>query len=238
MTQLAVSGASGKTGWRVVEEALQRGQSVRAIVRPASVLPPALAQAEQEGRLEVRRLELDSAEALLHALQGCTALVIATGARPSINLAGPLQVDAWGVQVQVQACRSLGLKRVVLVSSLCAGRWLHPLNLFGLILVWKRLGERCLEQSGLDWTVIRPGGLSEDDSRSAKEGVLVTDADQQQSNSIPRRLVAQVCLDALEQPQACGRILEITSSPAQPQQTLGQCLDQIPSRSQITPRFS
>ena len=85
MTQLAVSGAYGKTGWRVVEEALQRGQAVRAIVRPASVLPPALAQAEQEGRLEVRRLELDSAEALLHALQGCTELVIATGARPSIN---------------------------------------------------------------------------------------------------------------------------------------------------------
>ena len=46
MTQLAVSGASGKTGWRVVDEALKRGQSVRAIVRPGSVLPPALAQAE------------------------------------------------------------------------------------------------------------------------------------------------------------------------------------------------
>ena len=56
----------------------------------------------------------------------------------------------------------------------------------------------------------------------------MTDADQQQSNSIPRRLVAQVCLDALEQPQACGRILEITSSPALPQQPLGQWLDQNP----------
>ena len=55
----------------------------------------------------MRRLELDTVEALLHALQGCTALVIATGARPSINLAGPLQVDAWGVQAQVPACRSL-----------------------------------------------------------------------------------------------------------------------------------
>ena len=161
MTQLAVSGASGKTGWRVVDEALKRGQSVRGIVRPGSELPSALAQAEKEGLLEVLRLELDTAEAVLHALQGCTALVIATGARPSINLAGPLQVDAWGVKAQAQACRSLGLKRVVLVSSLCAGRWLHPLNLFGLILIWKRAGERCLERSGLDWTVIRPGGLSE-----------------------------------------------------------------------------
>ena len=226
MDQLAVTGASGKTGWRVVDEALKRGRSVKAIVRPASVLPPALVQAEQEGRLDVHRLELHTAEALLHALQGCTALVIATGARPSINLAGPLQVDAWGVQAQVQACRSLGLRRVLLVSSLCAGRWWHPLNLFGLILIWKRVGERCLERSGLDWIVIRPGGLSEDDSRCDQEGVLVTEADQQQSNSIPRRLVAQVCLDALDQPRACGRILEITSSPTQPQQLLGQWLDQ------------
>jgi hypothetical protein len=40
--------------------------------------------------------------------------------------------------------RAVGLKRVALVSSLCAGRWQHPLNLFGLILVWKRLSERWL----------------------------------------------------------------------------------------------
>jgi uncharacterized protein YbjT (DUF2867 family) len=104
---------------------------------------------------------------------------------------------------------------VVLVSSLCAGRWQHPLNLFGLILVWKRLGERWLEQSGLDWTVVRPGGLSEDDSRSDREGVVFSGPDQQESNSIPRRLVARVCLDALSTPAAIGRIIEITSSPEQ-----------------------
>ena len=58
---------------------------------------------------------------------------------------GPLQVDAWGASTGA-GCRALGVRRVVL-SSLCAGRWLHPLNLFGLILVWKRVGERCLERS-------------------------------------------------------------------------------------------
>ena len=198
--RLAVTGASGKTGWRVVDEALQRGLPVRAIVRPHSVLPPSLAKAEQQGDLEVKRLELQTAEALHHALSGCTALVIATGARPSINLAGPLQVDAFGVRAQLSACKAVGLQRVVLVSSLCAGRWRHPLNLFGLILVWKRLGERWLETSGLDWTVVRPGGLSEDDSRSGQEGIVFSAADQQQSSSIPRRLVAQVCLDALAEP--------------------------------------
>ena len=225
MKRLAVSGASGKTGWRVVDEALQRGLTVRAIVRPESTLPPALAAAEREQRLEVHRLDLNSGEALLHALKGCTALVIATGARPSINLAGPLQVDAAGVQAQIQACRAVGLQRVVLVSSLCAGRWLHPLNLFGLILVWKRLGERWLERSGLDWTVVRPGGLSEDDARAEAEGVVFSAADQQQSNSIPRRLVARVCLEALEVAAASGRIIEITSAADQPARSLQQWLE-------------
>ena len=227
MKRLAVSGASGKTGWRIVDEALQRGIPVRAIIRPTSQLPPALLQAEQAGNLEVHRLDFNSLECLLHALQGCTGLVIATGARPSINLAGPLQVDAVGVQSQVQACCSLGVRRVVLVSSLCAGRWFHPLNLFGLILVWKRVGERWLEQSGLDWTIVRPGGLSEDDSRASGEGVLFSSADQQQSQSIPRRLVAQVCIDALEEPSACGQIIEITSSAEQPQQSLAHWLAQV-----------
>jgi len=215
MSLVAVTGASGKTGWRVVDEALKRGLAVRAIVRPGSVLPAALAEAEQQGRLDMRRLDLSATEALHAALSGCDFLV----------MAGPLKVDAFGVRDQIRACQAVGLKRVVLVSSLCAGRWQHPLNLFGLILVWKRLGERWLEESGLDWTVVRPGGLSEDDSRSEREGVVYSGPNQQESNSLPRRLVARVCLEALESPAASGRIIEITSSPTQQPQALNQWLE-------------
>ena len=146
--------------------------------------------------------------------------MIATGARPSIDLAGPLKVDALAMRDQIAACKAVGLQRVVLVSSLCAGRWLHPLNLFGLILVWKRLGEQWLEQSGLAWTIVRPGGLSEDDSRAEREGIVYTDADQQESNSIPRRLVARICLDALATPTSIGHIIEVTSSSEQPSLSL------------------
>ncbi len=218
---LAITGASGKTGWRIADEALRRGLRVRAILRPGSVLPSALDGRDQ---LELVRLELGDAAGLQAALRGCDALVIATGARPSIDLAGPLKVDALAIRDQIAACKSAGLQRVVLVSSLCAGRWLHPLNLFGLILVWKRLGEQWLEQSGLAWTIVRPGGLSEDDSRAEREGVVFTRADQQESNSIPRRLVARVCLEALETEDSVGQIIEITSDPAQAGSTLGQWL--------------
>ncbi|MGB5135321.1 MAG: SDR family oxidoreductase [Prochlorococcaceae cyanobacterium] len=222
MTTIAVSGASGKTGWRVVQEALRQGHTVRALVRPGSELPDGLNGAE------VIRLELGQQEALEQALRGCDALVIATGARPSVDLSGPMQVDAFGVRSQIRACQAVGLKRVVLVSSLCAGRWIHPLNLFGLILVWKRVGERWLEQSGLEWTVIRPGGLSEREEGlepgQEREGVVFSGPDQQDSSSIPRRLVARVCVEALEDPRACGRIIEITSSAGRPPSNLGAWL--------------
>ena len=152
------------------------------------------------------------------------ALVIATGARPSIDLTGPMRVDAWGVQRQVDSCLRVGVRRVVLVSSLCSGRWRHPLNLFGLILVWKRIGEKSLESSGLDWTVIRPGGLSEREEGIDAEGIVYSQADQQESNSIPRRLVARCCVDALHTPASIGQVIEVTSAADQPQISLDQAL--------------
>ena len=215
---IAVSGASGKTGFRIAEEILAAGDQARLLLRPESTIPVSLEACEQH------RLNLMDADALDASLRGVDALVIATGARPSVDLTGPMKVDAWGVKRQVESCQRVGVKRVVLVSSLCAGHWRHMLNLFGLILVWKRVGEQALEASGLDWTVIRPGGLSEREEGLEQEGVLWTGADQQTSNSIPRRLVARCCLEAVNTPDSIGMILEITSSSEQPVQSLKQAM--------------
>ena len=204
---IAISGASGKTGYRVAEEVLRSGDQPRLLLQQCSLLPEHLRHCDQ------RRLRLGDAHALDGALHGVDALVIATGARPSVDLSGPMRVDAWGVEQQVRSCERVGVRRVVLVSSLCAGRWLHPLNLFGLILVWKRLGEEALERSSLDWTVIRPGGLSEREQDLDGAGIRYSAANQQESDSIPRRLVARCCLEALTTPASVGRIIEITSSP-------------------------
>jgi uncharacterized protein YbjT (DUF2867 family) len=203
---VAVSGASGRTGFRVAEEVVRAGGQARLLLRPASTLPESLEACEQY------RLDLTDDASLDQALRDVDSLVIATGARPSIDLSGPMRVDAWGVKRQVESCSRVGVSRVVLVSSLCAGRWRHPLNLFGLILVWKRVGEGSLETSGLDWTVIRPGGLSEREQDLEREAIRWSGPDQQESDSIPRRLVARCCVEALQTPASIGRIVEITSS--------------------------
>ena len=220
---IAISGASGKTGFRIAEEALAAGDQPRLLLRADSQIPASLEGCEQH------RLSLMDSSSLDRALRGADALVIATGARPSVDLTGPMRVDAWGVQRQLESCQRVGLRRVVLVSSLCSGRWRHPLNLFGLILVWKRVGERSLERSGLDWTVIRPGGLSEREESLENEGVVWTGPDQQESQSIPRRLVARCCLEALDAPGAIGRILEVTSNAGQTVQPLSKAMLSIDS---------
>ena len=221
---VAISGASGRTGYRIAEELLAAHQPVRLLLRPTSVLPSSLQSSD------CRRLDMGDDQVLDSALVDCSALVIATGARPSIDLSGPARIDAFGVQRQVQAARRAGIRRVLLVSSLCAGRWRHPLNLFGLILIWKRIGERAHETSGLDWTVIRPGGLSEREEDLDAEGIVYTMADQQESQSIPRRLVARCCVEALSTPESIGRIIEITSSSKQTPVSLAETLAQWPQR--------
>ena len=220
---IAISGASGKTGFRIAEELMAYGDRPRLLLRSESVIPDTLSKAEQV------RLSLQDPSALDSALKGVDALVIATGARPSIDLLGPMRVDAWGVRSQVESCLRVGVSRVILVSSLCAGRWRHPLNLFGLILVWKRIGEQALQNSGLDWTVIRPGGLSEREPSLKEEGVYWSGPNQQEKDSIPRRLVARCCVEALNTPASIGRILEVTSSASRPVISLPDALLSIDS---------
>ena len=204
--KIAISGASGKTGYRIAEEALKVGLDVRLLVRTNSQIPDNLSN------LEKAIISLTDKTSLDKGIEGCDALIIATGAKPSIDLTGPARVDAFGVQNQVESAKRVGAKRLILVSSLCAGRWFHPLNLFGLILVWKRIGEKHLETSNLDWTVIRPGGLNEREDDLTNEAVVFTGPDIQEEAYIPRRLLAKCCIEALNTPSSIGKILEITSN--------------------------
>ena len=85
--KLAITGASGKTGFRVAEEAISAGYEVRLIVRSQSEIPESIQGCERYVLSDTNGTTLD------YALKGCESLVIATGARPSIDLTGPAKVD-------------------------------------------------------------------------------------------------------------------------------------------------
>ena len=203
--KIAITGASGKTGYRIAEEAVKKGFKVRQIIRKNSKVSEGLKS------LETYRVSLDNKEELDKALANIDTLVIATGARASLDLTAPAKVDALGVFRQLESCKRLGIKRVILVSSLCSGKIFHPLNLFGLILIWKKIGENFLRNSNFEWTIIRPGGLKENEDIKS-ENLNYSKEDTQIKGSIPRRLVAKCCMDSLKNKDSINKIIEVTSS--------------------------
>ncbi|OLP17390.1 epimerase [Leptolyngbya sp. 'hensonii'] len=207
-----VAGATGETGRRIVAELVQRQIPVRALVRnleQARLLLPAEAELVQGDVLHL--------ESLNAALGDCNVVLCAIGARPSLDPTGPYKVDFEGTKNLIDVSKARGIKQFVLVTSLCVSQIFHPLNLFWLILIWKKQAEEYLKKSDLTFTIVRPGGLKNEDNDWP---ILMGAADSLSEGSISRTKVAQVCVEALVQPTARNRIVEIVATAEAPQKSL------------------
>ena len=198
-----VAGATGETGRRIVQALVNANIPVRAMVRnletAQTILPP---------EAELVLGDVLKAESLPEALGDCTVVLSATGARPSLNPTGPYEVDYQGTKNLIEVAKEKNIEQFVMVSSLCVSKFFHPLNLFWLVLFWKKQAESDLQNSGLTYTIVRPGGLRNEDTPDA---VVMSKADTLFDGSIPRTKVAQVCVQALQQPQARNKIVEIVA---------------------------
>lgn len=214
-----VAGATGETGRRIVQELVKRNIPVRALVRnletAKEILPP---------QAELIVGDVLKPESLRAAIADCTVILSATGAKPSLDPTGPYKVDYEGTKNLVDVAKSKGIEHFVMVSSLCVSQFFHPLNLFWLILVWKKQAEEYLTQSGLTYTIVRPGGLKNEDN---PDPVVMSSADTLFDGSIPRTKVAQVCVEALSQSEARNKIVEVVAKPEVPDQSWDQLFAKV-----------
>lgn len=200
-----VAGATGETGRRIIQELVSRNIAVRAFVRDeqkAKTILPA--------DIELVIGDVLAPDSLATAIGDSTVVICATGATPSFNPTEPYKVDFEGTKNLVDAAKVKGIENFVLVSSLCVSQLFHPLNLFWLILVWKKQAEEYLQKSGLTYTIVRPGGLRNEDN---SDNIVMQSADTLFENSIPRQKVAQVCVEALFETAAQNKIVEIVAKP-------------------------
>ena len=214
-----VAGATGRTGRRVVNELVQRNIPVRAMVRNLEA-----AKALFPVGVELVVGDVLNAQQVQEAIADCTVVICATGAAPSFDPTGPYKVDLEGTKNLVNVSKEKGIEHFVLVTSLCVSKFFHPLNLFWLILVWKKQAEEYLQNSGLSYTIVRPGGLTEDDNA---EPVVMTGADQLFDGRIPRGKVAQVCVEALLLPQAKNKIVEIVATATAADQSYADLFNKV-----------
>lgn len=210
--KVLVAGATGGVGKAVVQQLVTQGIPVRALVRDgvkAAGLLPAQGVEIVEG-------DVYKFSTLPGALAGCTAVISATGPTDRLNPLGPFQVDCEGNRNLVAAAQQQGVSKFVLVTSIGVDDPLFPLNVLWGVLFWKKQGEVGLQRSGLDYTILRPGGLLNEPRRGQKVGgVIVGGPDafglppRRRPGSILRTQVAEACVAALVEPAASGKVVEL-----------------------------
>lgn len=232
---VVVAGATGQTGRRVLERlAAQQGTQVIAAVRNVDKASKSLSESSTVVRgamiqkvpsldaagIELRKLDVasDSTADITSVLQGADSLVIAVGFVPGNPLkmnAAAHEVDNVGTCKLIDAAKAAGVKKVVMVSSILTngrawGQEKSPgfvvTNAFGNVLDEKLVAENYLKASGLDYTIVRPGGLK---AKPPTGSLKISGEDTLIAGEISRDLVADVCVASLTDGKASKKVLEI-----------------------------
>jgi len=214
--KVLVAGATGGVGKAVVKQLTSQNITVRALVRDAVKASSCLPGIDQN----VEIVEGDVASnfgSVRRAVEGIDAIICCTGPTDRFNPLHPFQVDFQGTENLVAAAKQAGsVKKVVYVSSIGVDDILFPLNAFWGVLFWKKQGELAIQRSGIDYTIIRPGGLlNEIKNGRGDGGVVAAGADafglppRRMPGSILRTDVADGCIVALVAPEASNKVVEV-----------------------------
>jgi uncharacterized protein YbjT (DUF2867 family) len=147
-TPVLVVGATGSLGGQVVDQLLERGKSVRALVRPTSDA------SRLEGRgVEIARGDMLDVDSLVAAMRGADA-VITTAAGYTRGGKEAHDIDTVGNANLAEAAHRAEIRRFVLTSILTSDQT------SGVPHFWhKKLAEDRLEQLGVPFVALRPGAF-------------------------------------------------------------------------------
>jgi len=200
---VAIVGGSGRTGREVTRQLLARGDDVLCIVRD----PAKGAELEQLG-VEVVRLDLETSSLndFAGTFVGCDAVVFAAG----MGADGSFEtVDHLGSKKAVDAAKRAGVQRFVQISALGASAEELPESSIGgnwdAYFEAKRAADAYLRDSGLDYTILEPGELSDD----APTGRISLEPSQLEHTTLPRFDLATTIRAVLDSRGAIGKTWQV-----------------------------
>ncbi|WP_229068288.1 SDR family oxidoreductase [Actinoplanes sp. DH11] len=195
-----VVGGHGKIALQLLGLLAARGDRARGLIRK----PEQAADLEAVGAVPVLG-DLEADASLEPYVKGADAVVFAAGAGPGSGDARKATVDLGGAVKLTDAAKALGVRRYVMISSIGAQ---DPGAATGSMVPYlkaKADADRYLIDSGLDWTIIRPGGLTDEPGTGRVR--LTTDLGGRAS--VPRADVAAVLAEALLVPSTIGVVAEL-----------------------------
>jgi uncharacterized protein YbjT (DUF2867 family) len=147
-------------------------------------------------------LETASVEEITARLEGADAAVFAAGAGPGSGTDRKLTMDRDGAVKLLQAATAAGIRRYVIISAVGADRPPDGDDVFSVYLRAKAEADDAVRASDRDWTILRPGGLTDDPGSG-----LVRIASDPFNGRIPRDDVAAVLARLLDDPRSFSRVL-------------------------------
>ncbi|TMT85792.1 NAD(P)-dependent oxidoreductase [Haloterrigena sp. H1] len=205
-----VAGASGETGQELLSVLRPTDLSVRATTRSYANVD----MLERHGADDVHVADFFESADAVAAVDDCDIVYCALGTPPGIrHTIGAKLVDRTGVINLITAAVGAGVSYFVLESAIGVGNSKAGLALPARLLIRgsllaKRDAETALRRSGLEYTIVRPGRLTNDPPSGA---VVVNEGGGSFSGSIPRADVAQVMAASPFTPDTRNRTLEVAS---------------------------
>ena len=203
MTRVAIVGAHGKVAQQLMRILYDRGDEFVGIVRTDEHGEDVFRLGGEGALID---LETASAEQLAVPFGGCDAIVFSAGAGPGSGVERKRTVDYAGSVKSVQAAILAGVGRFIQVSA-----WgiENPVaegaeEQWAAYVSAKRDADAVLRQSGLDWTILRPGALTYDEGTGSI--LLGTSVPR---GSIAREDVAALIAACLDEPRSIGRQWEV-----------------------------
>ena len=154
---VVVAGGHGKVALRLLRRLAERGDRARGLIRN----PDHAADLEASGAEPVV-CDLEQEDDLAPHVEGADAIVFAAGAGPGSGPARKQTMDLGGAVKLIDAARAVGIARYVIVSSMGAGNPERASGPMRPYLEAKTQADERLAGSGLDYTIVRPGGLTDE----------------------------------------------------------------------------
>jgi uncharacterized protein YbjT (DUF2867 family) len=200
---IVIAGGHGKIARHLERLLADAGHRVRGLIRNPDHAPDLEAQGAEPVVADLEALDVD---ALAELLGSADAIVFAAGAGPGSGPQRKWTVDYAGAVKLMEVARRNAIDRYVIVSSIGADPEAEDDGGFGTYLRAKGQADKKLTESGLAYTIVRPGHLTDDPGTG-----LIQAAERTGEGKIPRADVAAVLAAVLETPETAGLTFGVIS---------------------------